>query len=217
MKRSAWLPFCRHDGVRRPRAGSARLPLRFTPGFDYVVQETPGSPIPTPFLATGDEYRAVGFCDVVLDDVQRRRRRRRAPIALTGATASSSSFVGGVLEVVFDPHARFRIYEDAANNGDYGTNSAERHVAEHVHGRHAVRRRRQLACARVRLQRQLGQLRRHGDARRRLGPSGSSRRRAAPAGCSVAAGRPNGSVDPRGLREPDQRRDVDSERRARRP
>jgi hypothetical protein len=31
-------------------------------------------------------------------------------------------FSNNVLEVAFAPHARMRLYEDGANNGDYGTN-----------------------------------------------------------------------------------------------
>jgi hypothetical protein len=95
-------------------------------GFDYVLQAAPGAPeaIPTPFLALGDEYCAVGFITSM------------SPL-LAGATTAADEHTfhlaeamvttppywdGEVLEVIFAPHARYRIYEDAVHNADYGIN-----------------------------------------------------------------------------------------------
>ena len=86
-------------------------------GFDCIVAGTPGSPIPTPFLATGDGPRR-GLHDVVLDDVQRRRRRQASTPTLTGATAAEQ-LVRRWVAVVFD-RTRACIYETPANNGDFG-------------------------------------------------------------------------------------------------
>ena len=122
MKRSAWLLLLAAMTVFAVPAQAQRDFLCGYTGFDYVVQEVPGSPIPTPFLAIGDEYRAVGFVTSFSTMFNGVVGAGEHTYALTRATASSVPYVGGVLEVVFDPHARFRIYEAAASNGDYGTN-----------------------------------------------------------------------------------------------
>ncbi|MFN8586672.1 MAG: hypothetical protein U0704_02635 [Candidatus Eisenbacteria bacterium] len=88
-------------------------------GFDFVVSESPHG---GPFLANGDEYRAVGFVTSFSTMFNGVTGAGEHTFYLSGATVASSSFVGNVLEVTFDPHARFRIYEDAANNGSYGVN-----------------------------------------------------------------------------------------------
>jgi hypothetical protein len=93
-------------------------------GFDYVVQAVPGGPgIPTPFLALGDEYCAVGFVtsmSPLLAGVTNAGDEHTFHLA--EAMTSSIFWDGQVLEVVFAPHARFRIYEDAVHNAAYGTN-----------------------------------------------------------------------------------------------
>lgn len=89
-------------------------------GFDYVVPVAPHSG--APFLADGDEYRGVGFVTSFSTMFNGVTGAGEHTFALSNAVASGTSFVGGVLEVTFAPHARFRIYEDAANNGSYGVN-----------------------------------------------------------------------------------------------
>lgn len=94
-------------------------------GLDYVVPATPGTPgeIPTPFLALGDEYCAVGFVtsmSPVLAAVTTASDEHTFHLA--EAMTSSIYWDGEVLEVLFAPHARYRIYEDAAHNAVYGIN-----------------------------------------------------------------------------------------------
>ncbi len=89
-------------------------------GFDYVVSPAPHGA--TPFLEVGDEYRAVGFVTSFSTMFTGVTGPGEHTFALSGAMVTGSSFVGGVLEVTFAPDARFRIYEDPANNGAYGVN-----------------------------------------------------------------------------------------------
>ena len=94
-------------------------------GFDYVVPAVPGVPgqIPTPFLALGDEYCAVGFVtsmSPLLLGVTNASSEHT--FHLSEAMTSTIYWDGEVLEVVFAPHARYRIYEDAVHNAAYGVN-----------------------------------------------------------------------------------------------
>lgn len=93
-------------------------------GFDYVVPATPGGGgIPTPFLALNDEYCAVGFItsmSPLLAGVTNPADEHT--FHLSEAMASSIYWDGVVLEVIFAPHARFRVYEDANHNAVYGVN-----------------------------------------------------------------------------------------------
>ena len=105
------------------RAADRELLCGFT-GFDYVNPAVPGGPgIPTPFLALNDEYCAVGFItsmSPLLSGVTNPADEHT--FHLSEAMASSVYWDGSVLEVIFAPHARFRIYEDASHNADYGVN-----------------------------------------------------------------------------------------------
>lgn len=93
-------------------------------GFDYVLPAVPGGPgIPTPFLALNDEYDAVGFITAmspVLAGVTNPADEHT--FHMSEAMVSSVYWDGIVLEVIFAPHARFRIYEDASHNAVYGIN-----------------------------------------------------------------------------------------------
>lgn len=93
-------------------------------GFDYVVPAVPGGgAIPTPFLALNDEYCAVGFAtsfSPLLASVTNPADEHT--FHLSEAMASSVYWDGSVLEVIFAPHARFRLYEDANHNATYGVN-----------------------------------------------------------------------------------------------
>lgn len=93
-------------------------------GFDYVLPAVPGGPgIPTPFLALNDEYCAVGHItsmSPLLESVTNAADEHTFHLA--EAMASSIYWDGQVLEVVFAPHARFRMYEDANHNAAYGIN-----------------------------------------------------------------------------------------------
>lgn len=94
-------------------------------GFDYVVPAAPGTPglIPTPFLALGDEYCAVGFVtsmSPLLAGVTNPTDEHTFHLA--EAMTSSIYWDGSVLEVIFAPHARYRIYADAVHNASYGVN-----------------------------------------------------------------------------------------------
>lgn len=93
-------------------------------GYDYVVPAVPGGPgIPTPFLALNDEYCAVGFLtsmSPLLTSVTNAADEHT--FHLSEAMASSIYWDGQILEVIFAPHARFRMYEDANHNAVYGTN-----------------------------------------------------------------------------------------------
>ncbi len=91
-------------------------------GYDYVNEANPsGGGIPTPFLALNDEYCGVGFItsmSPLLAGVTNPADEHT--FHLSEAMASSIYWDGAVLEVIFAPHARFRIYEDANHNADYG-------------------------------------------------------------------------------------------------
>lgn len=93
-------------------------------GYDYVVPAVPGGPgIPTPFLALNDEYCAVGFLtsmSPLLTSVTNAADEHTFHLA--EAMASSIYWDGQILEVIFAPHARFRMYEDANHNAVYGVN-----------------------------------------------------------------------------------------------
>lgn len=93
-------------------------------GFDYVVPAVPnGGGIPTPFLALNDEYCAVGFVTSVSALLGGATNPAdEHTFHLSEAMASSVYWDGQVLEVLFAPHARFRLYEDASHNADYGVN-----------------------------------------------------------------------------------------------
>ena len=88
-------------------------------GLDYT---TPSHGAAVPFLAAGDEYRSVGFMTSFSTMFTGVTGAGEHTYSLAGAQVNDVSFVGNVLEVTFAPHARFRIYEDPANNGDYGVN-----------------------------------------------------------------------------------------------
>lgn len=94
-------------------------------GFDYVVAANPGGGpgAPTPFLSLNDEYCAVGFItsmSPLLAGVTNPADEHTFHLA--EAMASSVYWDGSVLEVIFAPHARFRIYEDTNHNAVYGVN-----------------------------------------------------------------------------------------------
>lgn len=89
-------------------------------GFDYVIPL--GAPNTTPFITTGDEYRAVGFVTSFSTMFAGTVGAGEHTFYLYDAVVSNSAFDGTVLEVQFAPHARYRIYEDAASNGNYGVN-----------------------------------------------------------------------------------------------
>jgi hypothetical protein len=125
MKRQAWLVvFTAFALFAVPSQAATREFLCGFTGFDYVIPASPGGPgIPTPFISLGDEYRAVGFVtsfSALLDGVIVPGDEHT--FYLSDAIASSVFFDGHSLEVGFEPHARFRMYEDAAHNGDYGAN-----------------------------------------------------------------------------------------------
>ncbi len=105
------------------RSADRELLWGFT-GFDYVNPAVPGGPgIPTPFLALNDEYCAVGFLtsmSPLLAGVTNPADEHT--FHLSEAMVSSVYWDGSVLEVIFAPHARFRLYEDASHNADYGVN-----------------------------------------------------------------------------------------------
>lgn len=104
------------------RAQQREFLCAFT-GFDYTLPATPQNGIPTPFLSDGDGYRAVGFVTsfsslfngVLLNGAEH-------TVYLQDALAVFTVFSDNVLQVQFAPHARIRIYEDSANNADYGVN-----------------------------------------------------------------------------------------------
>jgi hypothetical protein len=93
-------------------------------GYDYVLPAVPGGPgIPTPFLALNDEYCGVGFVtsmSPLLASVTNPADEHTFHLA--EAMASSVYWDGQTLEVIFAPHARFRLYEDANHNAVYGVN-----------------------------------------------------------------------------------------------
>lgn len=93
-------------------------------GYDYVIPAVPGGPgIPTPFLALNDEYCAVGFVtsmSPLLASVTNPTDQHTFHLA--EAMASSVYWDGATLEVIFAPHARFRLYGDANHNAVYGVN-----------------------------------------------------------------------------------------------
>jgi len=93
-------------------------------GYDYVLPAAPGGPgIPTPFLALNDEYCGVGFVtsmSPLLAGVTNPADEHTFHLA--EAMASSVYWDGQTLEVIFAPHARFRLYEDVNHNAVYGVN-----------------------------------------------------------------------------------------------
>lgn len=123
MKRLAWLLLSMFalTSVASPAFAQREILCGFT-GFDYAVPQVPGSGIPVPFLSNGDSYFAVGavtsfsplLSGVVIPGTEH-------TFYLFDAVAANTSFSGNVLEVLFQPHARIRLYEDFANNLDYGT------------------------------------------------------------------------------------------------
>ena len=90
-------------------------------GFDYV---TNGSSTAVPYIVAGSQYRAVGF--VTSFNTTLFPSGTLLPGAehtfYLEAVAGSTTWDGTNLLVYFADHARIRLYEDPANNGDYGTN-----------------------------------------------------------------------------------------------
>ena len=124
MKRNAWLLlFAVTVAFAAPAQAQGDFLCGYT-GFDFVVPQTPQPTIPTPFITTGDEYRAAGHVTSFSSMFTGVVGGGEHTFYLANASVTSQSFVGGVLEVTFAPNARFRIYEDGANNADYGVNPA---------------------------------------------------------------------------------------------
>ena len=125
MKRKAWLLLFAAMTILAVPAHAQREFLCGFTGFDYVVPANPGGgpTTPTPFLANGDGYRAVGFVTsfspvftgTLLAGAEH-------TFYLSNATVAASSFTNNTLEVLFAPNARLDVYEDPANNASYGTN-----------------------------------------------------------------------------------------------
>lgn len=127
MKRKAWLLLFAAMSLFAVPAHAQREFLGGFTGFDYVDNGGPGpggSPnAAIPFLSNGDGYRAVGFVtsfSTMFTGVVNPADEHT--FYLSDATVATATFTNNVLEVSFAPHARIRLYEDAANNASYGTN-----------------------------------------------------------------------------------------------
>jgi len=120
MKRKAWLLlFTAMTFLAVPAYAQREFLCGFT-GFDYVIPPTPGA---VPFIAAGQDYRAVGFVtqfSTIFTGVVTPGDEHT--FYLQDASAATATFVNNTLEVSFAPHARFRIYEDPVHDAVYGVN-----------------------------------------------------------------------------------------------
>lgn len=126
MKRNAWLLLLAVTvAFAAPAQAQGDFLCGYT-GFDYVLAPLAANKAAssTPFLGVGDDYRAVGHVTSFSTMFTGVVGAGEHTFYLNNASVTSQSFVGGVLEVTFAPDARFRIYEDAASNADYGVNPA---------------------------------------------------------------------------------------------
>ncbi len=123
MMRKAWLLLIAGCiALASPAAAQQRDDLLIFTGFDYQVTGAPG----LYFLgASGDGYRALGFASSINPIVPSNEATNEYTFYLYEATVNTSDFTDGLLQVYFNPGARFRVYEDPFLGGTaatYGVN-----------------------------------------------------------------------------------------------
>lgn len=129
MKKALLLLFAASVMAATPAHAQRDFLLGFT-GFDYVnpsaapaAANSAKSASAVPFLAVGDNYASVGFVtsfSTLFTGFYNPGAEHT--YHLFNAQVVVADFSSNVLDVQFAPHARMRVFEDPANNANYGVN-----------------------------------------------------------------------------------------------